>query len=275
MCNRAPTVYWIELSYGQPVETKKKADTFQGTIDLTIDIVERGFYEGPGDVGDKFSETAGFDDHPLETRHRTARPIGEQFAQRLVEIAAHSAADAAIAEQDHGLAAAAQKRMVDCHLAVFVDDDGGVGALRGRQQFFDQRCFAGAKKPSDDRHWDAGAAHSPLPPAKRRGAASKVFLREAARVTGAAATIHAQRVEAVDPASLGPVDAVAARAFAPLPLTLKLGRPWIARGAVGVFPRGESARDQVAALPEATAYAIELLPSLTDAKAAILRIRQN
>ena len=101
------------------------------------------------------------------------------------------------------------------------------------------------------------------------------FLREAARVTGAAATIHPQRVEAVDPASLGPVDAVTARAFAPLPLALKLARTWITRGAVGVFPRGESARDQVAALPEATAYAIELLPSLTDAKAAILRIRQN
>jgi 16S rRNA (guanine527-N7)-methyltransferase len=83
------------------------------------------------------------------------------------------------------------------------------------------------------------------------------FLREAARVTGAAATIHPTR------------------AFAPLPLTLKLARPWIERGAVGVFPRGESARDQVAALPEATAYAIELLPSLTDAKAAILRIRKR
>jgi 16S rRNA (guanine527-N7)-methyltransferase len=101
------------------------------------------------------------------------------------------------------------------------------------------------------------------------------FLREAVHATGAQATIHPERVEAVEPASLGPVDAVAARAFAPLPLTLKLARPWIERGAVGVFPRGESARDQVAALPEATAYAIELLPSLTDAKAAILRIRQN
>jgi 16S rRNA (guanine527-N7)-methyltransferase len=101
------------------------------------------------------------------------------------------------------------------------------------------------------------------------------FLREAARVTGAAATIHPQRVEAVDPATLGPVDAVTARAFAPLPLTLKLARTWIARGAVGVFPRGESARDQVAALPEATAYAIELVPSLTDPKAAILRIRKS
>ena len=65
------------------------------------------------------------------------------------------------------------------------------------------------------------------------------FLREAARATGAAAAIHCQRVEAIAPESLGPVDAVTARAFAPLPLTLKLARPWIERGAIAVFPRGE------------------------------------
>ncbi len=101
------------------------------------------------------------------------------------------------------------------------------------------------------------------------------FLREAVRATGAAATIHPQRVEAIDAASLGAVDAVTARAFAPLPLTLKLARTWIERGAVGVFPRGESARDQVAALPEAPLYAIEVLPSLVDARSAILRIRHS
>jgi 16S rRNA (guanine527-N7)-methyltransferase len=101
------------------------------------------------------------------------------------------------------------------------------------------------------------------------------FMREAARVTGAAASIHPVRVEAVEPSSLGAVDAVAARAFAPLPLTLELARRWIERGAIGVFPRGESGRDQVAALPEATAYAIEVLPSLLDARSAILRVRKS
>ncbi len=101
------------------------------------------------------------------------------------------------------------------------------------------------------------------------------FLREAVRITGAAASVHSQRVEAVEHASLGPVDAVTARAFAPLPLTLKLARPWIDRGAVGVFPRGESARDQVAALPEAASYEIEVLPSVIDARSAILRVRQR
>jgi 16S rRNA (guanine527-N7)-methyltransferase len=101
------------------------------------------------------------------------------------------------------------------------------------------------------------------------------FLREAVRVTGAAATIHARRVEAIDAVSLGAVDAVTARAFAPLPLTLELARKWIERGAVGVFPRGESAKDQVAALPEATSYAFEVLSSVVDARSAILRVRQS
>jgi 16S rRNA (guanine527-N7)-methyltransferase len=101
------------------------------------------------------------------------------------------------------------------------------------------------------------------------------FLREAARATGATAAIHAVRVESIDPEGLGAVDAVTARAFAPLPLTLKLARPWMERGAIAVFPRGESAKDQMAALPEATAHAIETLQSIVDPKAAILRIRRG
>jgi 16S rRNA (guanine527-N7)-methyltransferase len=87
--------------------------------------------------------------------------------------------------------------------------------------------------------------------------------------------IHPERVETLEPKSLGAVDAVTARAFAPLPLTLKLARPWMERGAIAVFPRGESARDQIAALPEAWAYAIETLQSVVNPKAAILRIRQG
>ena len=101
------------------------------------------------------------------------------------------------------------------------------------------------------------------------------FLREAARATGAAAVIYPERVEAIEPKSLGTVDAVTARAFAPLPLTLELARPWMERGAIAVFPRGESAKDQIAALPEAWAYAIETLQSVVNPKAAILRIRQG
>ena len=101
------------------------------------------------------------------------------------------------------------------------------------------------------------------------------FLREAARATGAAAVVHPVRVETIEPESLGAVDAVTARAFAPLPLTLELARPWMERGAIAVFPRGESAKEQIAALPEAWAYAIETLPSVVNPRAAILRIRRG
>jgi 16S rRNA (guanine527-N7)-methyltransferase len=101
------------------------------------------------------------------------------------------------------------------------------------------------------------------------------FLHEAARATGAAAAIHTVRVEAIEPESLGTVDAVTARAFAPLPLTLKLARPWMERGAIAVFPRGESAKDQIAAAPEAWTHAIETLQSVVNPRAAILRIRQG
>ena len=49
--------------------------------------------------------------------------------------------------------------------------------------------------------------------------------------------------------------------------------PWMEREAVGVFPRGESGRDQLAALSQAAAYEIEALPSVLDTKATILRVR--
>jgi len=101
------------------------------------------------------------------------------------------------------------------------------------------------------------------------------FLREAARVTDAPATIHPIRVQAIDPQALGVVDAVTARAIAPLPLTLELARVWLEREAIGVFPRGRSAADQLEALPPASPYAIESVPSVVDAESTILKIRMN
>ena len=60
------------------------------------------------------------------------------------------------------------------------------------------------------------------------------FLREVALATGAPAEIHADRVEQIAPESLPPVDAVVARAFAPLPRLVELAKVWIMHGAVGV-----------------------------------------
>ena len=99
------------------------------------------------------------------------------------------------------------------------------------------------------------------------------FLREVARATGAPAEIHAARIESIDPGSLAPVDAVTARAFAPLPHVIELARVWIAQGAVGVFPRGRSAEAQLEAVPAAQDLTIDLVASKLDPAAAILKVR--
>ena len=101
------------------------------------------------------------------------------------------------------------------------------------------------------------------------------FLREVARATGAPAEIHAERVERIAPQSLLPVDAVIARAFAPLPRLVELATVWIMHGAVGVFPRGRSAEAQLEALPAAPDLTIDVLASKLHPEAAILRARSR
>ena len=100
------------------------------------------------------------------------------------------------------------------------------------------------------------------------------FLREVVRATRSPAKIHPTRIETIDPASLGPVDAVTARAFAPLPTTLELAKVWMDEGAIGVLPRGRSVEDQIKSLTLRCAWVVEVLPSALDAKAGIVRIRK-
>ncbi len=101
------------------------------------------------------------------------------------------------------------------------------------------------------------------------------FLREAARATGAPAVIHATRVEAIDREAVGAVDCVTARAFAPLLKTLEFAKPWLERGAVGLFPRGRTARGHLEREPLSPAFAVEALPSVIDVDAVILRVRMQ
>jgi len=101
------------------------------------------------------------------------------------------------------------------------------------------------------------------------------FLREVARATGAAAQIHAARIEAVAPETLMPVDAVTARALAPLPQLLDFAKVWIAQGAVGIFPRGKTANAQLRDNPAAAGFHLESAPSRIDPHAAILIVRRR
>jgi 16S rRNA (guanine527-N7)-methyltransferase len=99
------------------------------------------------------------------------------------------------------------------------------------------------------------------------------FLREAARVTGAPAIIHNERIETATPAITDVVDAVSARALAPLPKLIDFAKIWLDHGAVGVFPRGRT-NDQVIR-SDFQNYALDFSRSRTDHMSAIAIIRNR
>jgi 16S rRNA (guanine527-N7)-methyltransferase len=101
------------------------------------------------------------------------------------------------------------------------------------------------------------------------------FLREVARATCAPAIVHSARIQSINPSVLGIVDGITARAFAPLSITLEMARSWLAAGAVGVFPRGRSVTKQLASLHFRPDYEFDIVSSVVDAAAAILRVRFN
>jgi 16S rRNA (guanine527-N7)-methyltransferase len=89
------------------------------------------------------------------------------------------------------------------------------------------------------------------------------FLREAVRVTGVPALVHQKRIEDCGDSFGDKVDVVSARALAPLTMLCAHAFPLIARGAVGLFPKG---RDVASELTEAARYwnvGYELVPSRT------------
>lgn len=106
------------------------------------------------------------------------------------------------------------------------------------------------------------------------------FLREAVRVTGAGAQVHAQRVESLPPLS---VQVVTCRAFAPLPRILELTarflqpeaeRPEEARIApIGLFLKGRRADEELTDAAKKWRLRAERFESETDPEASILRIR--
>jgi 16S rRNA (guanine527-N7)-methyltransferase len=101
------------------------------------------------------------------------------------------------------------------------------------------------------------------------------FLRAAIRQTGARAIVHQVRLETLGRQSEIPtVDAVVARAVAPLRLLLEYAEPFLATGAIGLFHKGQ---DVDAELTEATKYwniNFKLHSSMCDSHGVILEIRK-
>ena len=95
------------------------------------------------------------------------------------------------------------------------------------------------------------------------------FLEAVVGTLNLPATVHNARAEAL---SLK-VDAVTARAVAPLSKLLGYAEPYLKRGAVGLFLKGQ---DVVSELTEATRYwkfDVKLTPSLSSSEGQVVRVR--
>lgn len=113
----------------------------------------------------------------------------------------------------------------------------------------------------------AGADVLLIEPSQKRAA----FLREAVRATGAPARVLALRAEE---ALQSPTDCdvVTARALAPLDRIIELAQPILARGAVGLFPKGADAEAELAGARGRWSFQARLFPSISDPRGRIVRL---
>jgi 16S rRNA (guanine527-N7)-methyltransferase len=101
------------------------------------------------------------------------------------------------------------------------------------------------------------------------------FLREAARQTGTRATVHMVRLETLRNASpLPEVQCVVARALAPLPLLLDYAEPFLSRGAVGLFHKGQDVDAELTEAAKSWKIGYRKHPSRCDPRGVILEIHE-
>ena len=99
------------------------------------------------------------------------------------------------------------------------------------------------------------------------------FLREVVRATGIPAVVHQVRAENFGDSYGDKLDVVTARALGPLKTLCDQSFPWIERGALGLFPKGQ---DVDAELTEAAKYwtlQASKVPSKTSPEGSIVVIR--
>jgi 16S rRNA (guanine527-N7)-methyltransferase len=91
------------------------------------------------------------------------------------------------------------------------------------------------------------------------------FLREAQRVTGSPAIVHAERIEDFAESFEGQADVVTARALAPLNLLLDRSFPLLGKSrALGLFPKGQNAELELGEASKTWTVKVNLMPSRTD-----------
>lgn len=95
------------------------------------------------------------------------------------------------------------------------------------------------------------------------------FLREAARNTAAPVTVHAARIEQLEPF---PADVVTARALAPLSDLLALSAPFLTSKTRCIFSKGQNVAVELTDAHKRWRITVDQRPSRTDPSGAILCI---
>lgn len=96
-----------------------------------------------------------------------------------------------------------------------------------------------------------------------------VFLREAVRITGAPATVHARRIDRVPPFI---ADVVTARALAPLPELLAISERFLGPRTIYLFLKGRMVDEELTEAAKAWHIRMDRQPSLTDPSGCVLRL---
>ena len=99
------------------------------------------------------------------------------------------------------------------------------------------------------------------------------FLRESVRITGAPALVHAERIENYGESFTGKTDVVTARALAPLDLLLDQAFPFIERGAIGLFLKGQDIGAELTDSSKRWSVDATKAKSVTDPDGCILVVR--
>jgi 16S rRNA (guanine527-N7)-methyltransferase len=100
------------------------------------------------------------------------------------------------------------------------------------------------------------------------------FLGEVARKTGLAVEIRVERIEKYATQAKSQIkDVITARALAPLSKLLGLVLPLFSPRTVALFPKGREVEAEIAEAKQRFAFDYELFPSLTDAQARIVALR--
>lgn len=97
------------------------------------------------------------------------------------------------------------------------------------------------------------------------------FLREAVRLLGAPATVHAARAEAL---ALPPAALVTARALAPLSRLLPLAEPFLQPSGTALFPKGPTVDSELTSVEPEWQMRVERFRSRSTPGAVILRITE-